>query len=547
MKLTNNTSPTQTTYTKKYQPQNKTASPSFQGIGDAATSALGVCNAIPVVGVAVIDLISTIIPRTIIDGKTNGFAAAETFRRESSGLLINCILPSFLVLGVAKVINNTVMGKEFANMDTANSWVNEETLNVMKDSWKDSAKNNTSKEAQVRQFVDNTLNKFEALDGKEWKSLSESKGTGEKLTDFILNPPKHKEDVKKLGITIHKKGDIDSKKAKKAFEEITSGAITNLKASTNIRYKDNKKLFCSNLTDLLRDTADTGRKFSKGIDIDKFSGKLVKLIKGKSAVGMAGIIVLAMSMQKINRLITEKKSGQKGAPIYKDFGKEEAKTEMADSDKAKLAAGKTLSIGTIIGTSLLSMMGLPKLSSFQYKGMFPTVDQCRVVATATNVGRIIPAQDKNELRETTIRDIVCFSSLYFLGDYVAKGVATAIQKAKDVKLLNYVKECPKDANPLTKFGYWVKNTKVKGFDELATKQLKNYRSACELSSLGFSMAVLGIILPSILRKKTEAERAKELAKVDQSKTQKPLNTSLTMTGISKDSQKVFSKFMTTNQ
>ena len=43
-------------------------------------------------------------PRTYVDAKTNGFAAAETFRRESSGLIVNCLIPGFIVYGVAKVL-----------------------------------------------------------------------------------------------------------------------------------------------------------------------------------------------------------------------------------------------------------------------------------------------------------------------------------------------------------------------------------------------------------------------------------------------------------
>ena len=83
---------------------NKKPEPSFKaGVLDGATWMLQQCNTYPMLGVSVIDGVTAIIPRTIVDAKTNGFAAAETFRRESSGLVVNCLIPGFFVLGAAKV------------------------------------------------------------------------------------------------------------------------------------------------------------------------------------------------------------------------------------------------------------------------------------------------------------------------------------------------------------------------------------------------------------------------------------------------------------
>ena len=50
-----------------------------------------------IINVSIIDLATAILPRTWVDAKTNGFAAAETFRRESSGLIVNCLIPGFIV------------------------------------------------------------------------------------------------------------------------------------------------------------------------------------------------------------------------------------------------------------------------------------------------------------------------------------------------------------------------------------------------------------------------------------------------------------------
>ena len=62
--------------------------PSFKGPVEAATAVLQFCNTNPMAGVSLIDMATAIVPRTVVDARTNGFAAAETFRRESSGLIV---------------------------------------------------------------------------------------------------------------------------------------------------------------------------------------------------------------------------------------------------------------------------------------------------------------------------------------------------------------------------------------------------------------------------------------------------------------------------
>ena len=83
---------------------NKQNSPAFKGgIVDMGVNALQWVSTEPMYGVALIDGVTAIAPRTIVDAKTNGFAAAETFRRESSGLIVNCMIPGLFVLGTGKI------------------------------------------------------------------------------------------------------------------------------------------------------------------------------------------------------------------------------------------------------------------------------------------------------------------------------------------------------------------------------------------------------------------------------------------------------------
>jgi hypothetical protein len=126
------------------------------------------------------------------------------------------------------------------------------------------------------------------------------------------------------------------------------------------------------------------------------------------------------------------------------------------------------------------------------------------------------ADDKNELAEATTRDIVTFSSMYFLGDYAAKGYASYLENKKGVKLLNREKPLEKGANIFKKIGNWVVKTHLKSTDELASDgfrslaDMKHLRAKCQMVNLGSSLLVLGLLVPVFTRLKTEKNHKKEL-------------------------------------
>ncbi len=266
--------------------------------------------------------------------------------------------------------------------------------------------------------------------------------------------------------------------------------------------------------------------------MDEFAQNAKKMVNTKSMMGLAIVLPLAMSMQYINRAITRHKYKKTGAPIYKDFEKDENRV-LTPEEQKKLSKTKPVCVASMVGLALLSMMKKPSLEMFQFKGMFPTIDQCRWIATGTFASRMLAAEDPNELRESTVRDIASFSGLYFLGDYASKATATLIEKLdKSVKLLNHTKETTQDASIFRKFGNWVKNVKVKSFDEVANSaKATKYRGICELASLGFSIVTLGILLPMHNKRvtaKKEAERKANLQK-EQNKIQQMASTTPNVT------------------
>ena len=155
-----------------------------------------------------------------------------------------------------------------------------------------------------------------------------------------------------------------------------------------------------------------------------------------------------------------------------------------------------------------------------FKGMFPTMDQARIISTTTFASRMAAADDKNELAEATIRDIATFASLYYLGDVAAKGAATIIQKKTGEVLLNDMNKLKGDEGWWKKFKHWMKDVNIKSSSEVVGKKAINYRSYCQVTNLGVSLALLGLIIPIFTRRNTKRkhEQALKLAQ-EQQKTQ----------------------------
>ena len=480
---------------------------------DAATKGLQMCDKYPMIGVALTDSVATDVPRTIFDlVKTGVPAAMETARREFSGLFVNCLMPSFIVLGTAKFLNKGTMGKEFSDINLSNSWANGESINKFVETFKNSmdVTSKTTTQSEIKTFFNNIFTGLNGRDGDKWVEFSSALGK-DKL-----------EEVSELLTKAVFDNSGDKKALKNTLAQVSSLITDTTHAGEILTYDINAKGFGSNLSELLRDSVDIAKKFTQESvrnNLDLFGKKATKLVNAKSILGLAIIVPIAMSVQSINRAITRHKYKQKGAPIYKDFEKGNTHKEMNAKEKANFFSQKIACAASMVSIALLSMMKKPSMQMFQFKGMFPTVDQCRWIATSTFVSRMFASEDPNELRESTVRDIASFSGLYFLGDYAAKAAASIIEKIKpDVKLLNRTGKSNAQSPILNRIGDWIKNTYVKSFDEVLPKD-KNMRSICELASLGFSIISLGILLPAYNRQVTE----KKVAQAKQKELQQTKN------------------------
>lgn len=508
------------------QKEQSKQNPNFKGVGAIALAGIQACERMPMVNVTVIDMLSAILPRTVVESMTNWFAGFEAFRRESSGLVVNCLIPSLVTLGIAKCINPAIMPK---GVNMSRCWADSSLIDKASDYYK-----NAQSSDKVQESLKNILGNIEGFEGKN-KIIFKDALSAEEIEKYS----------KELA-DLSRSTDGD-RAVRKEIKKLSNKIVEKIHVADNIKIADNEKIVnASSVNSMLEDSVKYFKEFQKsGIGIDEFAKKSRKLVKTKSLAGLAVILPLAASMQYINRWITGKVSGVKGAPIYDDFGKEKDNVEETAKAKEGLLKQKLISISSMVGVSLLSMMKRPTMNMLEFKGMFPTMDQARIISTTTFASRMAAADDKNELAEATVRDIATFSGLYFLGDYAAKGAATIIQKSTGVSLLNDTKPLKGDENVLKKAWHWVKDVNIKSSEEVVSKtqqtlngakptdaQLKtiekelkharDLRSACQVANLGVSLALLGIIVPLYTRHKTKKKHAEAL-KLAQEKTQTTQN------------------------
>lgn len=500
---------------------------SFTGLGDVLLTGIQMCERNPMLNVTFLDCVTAIFPRTFVETfigskrtdengneqkrKLNLFGGFEALRRESSGLIINCIIPSFIVIGVAKLLNRPIMG-DFNESDLTRSWANSETLGVIK-KYLDNSNGDTKKQ-KVYNILNNMICDIEGVDGDI------SKGGLKKFKDILAKPEYQTEYETILNKVV--KNIVSEKPDKGYSDELYKFLVDKSGIAENIRFAGENKFTTSNLKHVCDSACEILHGVSKenifesAKDIDKYFNKINKLVNWKSVVGLLGIIIpLAISAQPINRWITHKLSGKSGAPIYND----DKDRHLTPDEKKKLNIEKCFAVPLMWAVAGLSMiLDRPSLKMFQFKNLFPTMDQARFISAATFSSRIAASEDSNELKESTIRDIATFSSFYFLGDYAAKAIATVMEKCTGITLINKLKEKTPNANIFQKLWHWAKHTSLKSSDELSVLKLQDeklynkavkLRGWCHAGNIAFSLLSLGIFIPIYTRTQTN-KKQKEL-------------------------------------
>lgn len=553
--------------TPKYVSQKNKGQTSFTGLGSLALKGIQKCEESPMINVAVLDLSTAILPRTFFETfigskkkdengnetrerKLNIMGGFEAFRREGSGLLINCMIPSFIVMGAAKLLNRPIMGA-FNKSNLTRSWANGDTINCVSKYYKNAQ--GASKEDRVFSTLKSMFDDIEGVDGDI------GKGGLKKFKEIFANDEEYTKHLRKMAKNI-----VSEKPEKGYTTEMYKYLVRKSGIAENIKFSKDSGFFSSSLGHLCDSVGDVLHGASKeGIltpnanitanegNFVKYLSKAKHLVNAKSIAGLGMIIPLAVAAQPINRWITHKLSGKKGAPIYND----DKERILTPEEKKQLTARKFIDVPLMWGVAALSMlMDRPSLKMFQFKNIFPTMDQARIISAATFSSRLAAAEDKNELHENTIRDIATFSSFYFLGDYAAKGIATFLEKHnKDgIKLINRLKDANPNDNIIKKFWNWAKHTKMKSTDELSAisnealrTKAKNLRAICQAGNLAFSLLSLGIFIPLYTRTQTnKKEKMQKEQAINTPAQSSPVGTTTSFTqNLMKDNTKAFKAFL----
>lgn len=519
--------------------KNQNAQPSFSN-GGAILSALAkplqAMDANPIQGVIFLDITSAIAPNTAIDTvKRNPDQGFETFRRESSGLIVNCLLPG-IAAPIVGYLFKGMLGDAFSGIAANKIWANKDTIDATASTW-NKVSHIEDKEKRVKEFIKQSFEKVTPneqskliLEPNDTKTIAKRDAALGKLAKAIL-----KADEKNVSISSKELNEIHGDLAR----------VYGQSKSVKIKIGD-EKTYSTGLKDYIRDNFAMSKAFlDKSIthkdnaitknNIGNFTTGLKKLLKFKSVATMAGVGILALSMQSINRKITEKMTGRKGYSGYKDLSLESQQTQ---EDKKKLRMGKLLSSAWF---SSLAFVSMGKLSGGMLNFAAPTttMNQARSLSLLTDVGRVKAADDKNELKDTTVRDTIIFMNLYVLGDYIQKGVVELKQRAYKKKMgidLNLMNQSQK-SNPgdsiFIKFGNWVKGKSIKSFEELEgtsviaktiqkSKEVsadpkimqmrKNIVTASNLAGIGYSLVALGIFTPLLIARMTNNNRERQMAK-----------------------------------
>lgn len=410
----------------------QTEKPAFRGLGTAAVGALRFLDNSPAIGACAVDLGSMVIPRTIVDTKNRGAdAGVETGIREASST-INHAAVGMVGMAAATAISKGVNSKYGVKANKI--FANGDSIDVLSNIWK--------KTGNKKDYFKTILENIEGLGGKKWVDL---KSIEDLSLDDLANQ------------MIQAEGSKDLRK-------IISNKITGLtgaKGSFRLNDAVSNKTINDSLDTLLENATDLGKAFEKAgqKNLDNFV-KDLKNIRVKSALmGLGTAALIGCCIQPVNKYLTKKRTGSDGFVGVQ--GREADKSLKFKLQKAGMA-------GIMGAFALKTIGGSPSqiLNKIQFNSKIPNLNQFKLLYGLTIMSRLLSSRDKNELRESSIKDFLGFSNWLILGGMVSKLVARFIPGGKD--LINYAAEtAPK--KPIKHVIDWITKAKVKGYDEILLK------------------------------------------------------------------------------
>lgn len=433
--------------------KNNKSPESFKGAGTMALSGLRALNNSQAIGASAVDLCSMVIPRTAVEMKNRGFQSGiETAIREGSSWLLFALVG---VIGMgASILTSGKINKDFG-IKAQQIFANGDTLNNMSSIWNKANGN-------AKEYFGGFLSSIKGLNGTEWKTVSE-----EAKPVVIENLTKLAEKTKELS-----SGQSVSSALKREVKDLKELVVSQITrdtgagASFKLKAEGAKKVVSTNIGELVDNAVALSNSFGKeGIkdNIPKFVRALSKNKIASTVLGLGICAALCMSVQPLNRYLTKKRTGEDGFVGVKG--------RKADNSKEF----KALKTGLGIGFSAMALKTIGKLSDLaknvQFNGKFATINQFKLLYGLTISSRFMAARDKDELRESVIKDTLGFTNWLIFGGMVSKLVARGIGGKE---LIN---------NPVAQTGgkkgikyaaQWLSKANVKSYDEVLLPKVKEF-------------------------------------------------------------------------
>lgn len=415
------------------QQQNRQQNPNFTGAMEVGTGILRFLDTNQAWGANSVDLCSMVIPRTTVDFVNRGpEAGTETARRESMGTFNHSMVGVYgTVAGLALA---STLNRKFG-FKAHKIFADNETIEAITKSYDANKGNNYSN--HLREI----FGKLETQVDGEWKKIPQNdiEKLVEKYNSALMNkqaPDQINNELKSFSkaVITHATG------SEKAYRFAGGKNTFTLTSGIENIYNVSKALIAKDL---------------KGISTEEFLKSMKKLNLNRSLLGLGIGAAVGMSTQPINMYLTKKKTGNDG--FVGVAGREKDKS--AEFKFLKGASALAFATGAL---STITPNPRKFLNKLQFQGMTPTISQLKFIYGLTIASRLLAARDKDELRESAVKDSLGFLNLLVLGALVTKGVARLFDKS----LINVSKEDSKN------FFKWITNSSLKSRDEVLYDALK---------------------------------------------------------------------------
>lgn len=384
-------------------------------------------------GAASVDLFSMVLPRTAVDFTRGPDAGIETARREFSSAINDAAIGVYgmIAAGALALGINSKFGVKAHKM-----FISGDMLDILGQTWQD--KKAATNEETLHGFLTHVVSEAKGFNPNiNLEKINETNGwvnidstTQEKvvgkLKEGILTLPDNKEAYKEFkahvkALIVGSTGVESEFKLERKAEKINAktGKPEILKATASVDdfidniYKSSKAFMSDKVA----------AEFKSGVKVsdNAFIKGMKNLNKGTALFGLALALIVGLSIQPLNVYLTKKKTGKTGFVGVE--GKEGDKT--GGFNTLKFGVGALAMLGAL---ATISAKPSEILKKIQFKSLYPTLDQFKLVYGTTIVSRILSARDKNELRETTTKDSMGFLNWLILGGFVSKLAAMGFEK-----------------------------------------------------------------------------------------------------------------------